>query len=102
MHIRFLGHVLLRADRRRRQRADRPVPDRQPEGGRSTADEVNPTHILLTHGHQDHYGDTVDIAKRTGAQVVTMVEIAGELAEHGLETSRTRTSAARSSSTGAG
>jgi len=50
------------------------------------ADEVDPTHILLTHGHGDHYGDTVDIAKRTGAPVLAIVEIANELAEQGLET----------------
>ena len=29
------------------------------------ASELEPTHIFLTHGHQDHYGDIVDIAKRT-------------------------------------
>jgi L-ascorbate metabolism protein UlaG (beta-lactamase superfamily) len=50
------------------------------------AGEVEPTHILLTHGHGDHYGDTVDIAKRTGAPVLAIVEIANELAEQGLET----------------
>ena len=50
-----------------------------------SADELEPTHILLTHGHQDHYGDIVDIAKRTGAQVLAIVEIADELAELGVE-----------------
>ena len=33
--------------------------------------------ILLTHGHGDHLGDTVDIAKRTGATVLAIVELAG-------------------------
>ena len=28
------------------------------------------THIVLTHGHDDHVGDTVEIAKKTGAQIV--------------------------------
>jgi L-ascorbate metabolism protein UlaG (beta-lactamase superfamily) len=50
-----------------------------------TADELEPTHILLTHGHADHYGDIVDIAKRTGAPVVAIVEIANELSELGVE-----------------
>jgi L-ascorbate metabolism protein UlaG (beta-lactamase superfamily) len=49
------------------------------------ADEVNPTHIFLTHGHADHFGDLVDIAKRTDAQVVAIVEIANELGQAGLE-----------------
>jgi L-ascorbate metabolism protein UlaG (beta-lactamase superfamily) len=43
------------------------------------ASELAPTHILLTHGHQDHYGDIVDIANRTGATVVALTEIADEL-----------------------
>ena len=51
-----------------------------------SADELDPTHILLTHGHQDHYGDTVELAKRTGAPVLALVEIANELAEAGVET----------------
>jgi L-ascorbate metabolism protein UlaG (beta-lactamase superfamily) len=37
------------------------------------ASELEPTHIFLTHGHQDHYGDTVEIAKRTGATVVAII-----------------------------
>ncbi len=49
------------------------------------ADDLDPTHILLTHGHADHYGDTVEIAKRTGAPVLALVEIAHELAELGVE-----------------
>ena len=47
----------------------------------TTADAVNPDVILLTHGHADHVGDTVDIAKRTGATVVAITELAGELGE---------------------
>jgi L-ascorbate metabolism protein UlaG (beta-lactamase superfamily) len=50
-----------------------------------SADELVPTHILLTHGHADHYGDVVEIAKRTGAPVVAMAEIASELAELGVD-----------------
>lgn len=32
--------------------------------------------ILLSHGHGDHLGDTVAIAKRTGAEVISVNEIA--------------------------
>ncbi len=49
-----------------------------------TADEVDATAILLTHGHADHLGDTVAIAKRTGATVLAIVELAGEIAEEGV------------------
>ncbi len=42
------------------------------------------THILLTHGHSDHVGDTVDIAKRTGARVVANFETCMWLANRGV------------------
>jgi L-ascorbate metabolism protein UlaG (beta-lactamase superfamily) len=51
----------------------------------ASADEVSPDVILLTHGHADHLGDTVDIAKRTGATVVAIVELANEIGEAGVE-----------------
>lgn len=43
------------------------------------------THILLTHGHDDHIGDAVAIAKKTGAQIVSNYEICMFLAEQGAK-----------------
>jgi L-ascorbate metabolism protein UlaG (beta-lactamase superfamily) len=51
------------------------------------ADELSPTTILVSHGHGDHLGDTVAIAKRSGAGVVALTEIAGELKGEGLDVS---------------
>lgn len=48
--------------------------------------EVEADVILLTHGHNDHVGDTVEIAKRTGALVVALNELAVYLASKGIET----------------
>jgi L-ascorbate metabolism protein UlaG (beta-lactamase superfamily) len=39
------------------------------------ASAVRPSFIILTHAHGDHYGDTVEIAKRTGATVISNYEI---------------------------
>jgi L-ascorbate metabolism protein UlaG (beta-lactamase superfamily) len=47
--------------------------------------DVDPTHIALTHGHADHVADVVEVAKRTGAQCVAMVELANWLEEQGVE-----------------
>src|SRR5690625_681095 len=47
---------------------------------------VEADYILLTHGHNDHVGDTVDIAKRTGATVVALNELAVYLGSKGLTT----------------
>jgi L-ascorbate metabolism protein UlaG (beta-lactamase superfamily) len=48
-------------------------------------DEVPADVILLTHGHGDHLGDTVEIATRTGATVVAIVELATEIATSGVD-----------------
>ncbi|MEA2062679.1 MAG: metal-dependent hydrolase [Gemmatimonadota bacterium] len=44
-----------------------------------SADELSCDAILLTHGHGDHLGDTISIAQRCGALVVTTYELAGYL-----------------------
>jgi L-ascorbate metabolism protein UlaG (beta-lactamase superfamily) len=43
------------------------------------------THVLLTHGHDDHVGDTADICKKTGAQLVANFEICMFLNGKGVE-----------------
>jgi L-ascorbate metabolism protein UlaG (beta-lactamase superfamily) len=40
--------------------------------------------ILVTHGHGDHVGDSLEIAKTTGAQVIAMPEIIQYLSNRGL------------------
>jgi L-ascorbate metabolism protein UlaG (beta-lactamase superfamily) len=40
------------------------------------ADEIGADFILISHGHGDHVGDAVAIAKRTGAIVISNFEIA--------------------------
>lgn len=43
------------------------------------------SHIVLTHGHGDHVGDTLDIAKQNGATVTTNYDLCMWLASKGLE-----------------
>jgi len=43
------------------------------------------THILLTHGHNDHVGDTVEIQKKTGAMLVANFEICMYLVGQGVD-----------------
>src|SRR3954468_9976470 len=51
----------------------------------ASAGDVPADVIALTHGHGDHIGDTVDIAKRTGAKVLAIVELAAEIESDGVE-----------------
>jgi L-ascorbate metabolism protein UlaG (beta-lactamase superfamily) len=50
----------------------------------ATADEVEPTHIAITHGHADHIADAVPVARRTGAHCVAVVELANWLGSKGI------------------
>jgi L-ascorbate metabolism protein UlaG (beta-lactamase superfamily) len=50
-----------------------------------TAEDVNPTHVLLTHGHVDHTADAIAVGKRTGASFVAHSELANILDEQGIE-----------------
>jgi len=51
----------------------------------TTGEEVEPTHIAITHGHADHMADAVPVAKRTGAHCVAIVELAEWLKGQGVE-----------------
>lgn len=41
-----------------------------PEVGR-IPDDVRPTHILVTHNHEDHVGDAIELSTRHGAPIIT-------------------------------
>ena len=84
MDIRFLGHACFELTEGNTRVLIDPFLTGNPKAA-VEASEVDPTHIFLTHGHADHIGDTVEIAKRTGAQVIAIVELANELAEDGVE-----------------
>jgi len=51
-----------------------------------SADSVEADYILVSHGHGDHFGDTVAIARRTGATVISNFEIATYCENQGLKT----------------
>ena len=52
----------------------------------SSADQVEADFILVSHGHWDHIGDTITIAQRSGATVVSNAEISGWLSKKGVKT----------------
>jgi L-ascorbate metabolism protein UlaG (beta-lactamase superfamily) len=84
MEIRFLGHACFELTEGDTRVLVDPFLTGNPKAAVEAGD-VEPTHIFLTHGHADHIGDTVEIAKRTGAQTVAIVELANEIGESGVE-----------------
>jgi L-ascorbate metabolism protein UlaG (beta-lactamase superfamily) len=84
MDVRFLGHACFTLSDGDTTVLIDPFLSGNPMAA-ATADEVTATTVLLTHGHGDHYGDVVGIAKRTGATALAITEIAGELGGEGLD-----------------
>jgi L-ascorbate metabolism protein UlaG (beta-lactamase superfamily) len=84
MEVQFLGHACFTLTDGSTTILIDPFLTGNPKGA-IAAEDVPATAILLTHGHQDHYGDTVAIAKRTGASVTAITELAGEIGEEGVE-----------------
>jgi L-ascorbate metabolism protein UlaG (beta-lactamase superfamily) len=51
-----------------------------------SAGDFSPQTILLTHAHNDHVGDSVEIAKRAGSTVIATFELANVLGAKGAKT----------------
>jgi len=84
MEVRFLGHACFELTDGDATVLIDPFLTGNPKAAIS-AEDAAATTILLTHGHSDHLGDTVAIAKRTGAPVVAIVELASELGAEGVD-----------------
>ena len=85
----WLGHASFRLDTADGKRiyVD-PFLKGNPKCPESEQDPDRADIIAVTHGHGDHVGDTVELAKKTGATVVAPVELAGWLGSQGVENTR--------------
>ena len=98
MHIQYLGHSAFKVTVAGAVVLFDPFLTGNPKfsGDRDAVIE-GVTHVLLTHGHNDHFGDTLDILKRTGATLVSTPELCGyvksvhgEAKVHGMNIGGTR------------
>lgn len=87
MKITWLGHSAFRLDTSKASILIDPFLTGNPGfagiDAKDTASGI--THILLTHGHGDHVGDTVRLAKDTGATVLANADLAAWLGSKGVE-----------------
>ena len=81
--VRWLGHACLLVETDGQRVLIDPFLTGNPAAA-IKAEEAAADFILVSHGHGDHVGDTVAIARRTGATVVANYEIAGWLQKQGL------------------
>ncbi|MDX6605868.1 MAG: hypothetical protein QOD14_408 [Solirubrobacterales bacterium] len=85
MEINYIGHATVElVDGDTRVLVDPFLKPNNPVA-QVTAEEVEPTHVVLTHAHQDHFADAVAVGTRTGATFVAISELANVLEEQGIE-----------------
>ena len=85
MKVTYLGHAAVAIDTGNHHILIDPFLTGNPVAA-AKAEDVQADAILITHAHSDHVGDAVAIAKRTGAKVVTIFELAAWLSSQGVET----------------
>ncbi len=82
--VRWLGHACLLCESDGGQALIDPFLTGNPAAA-TKAEDVPADFILVSHGHADHLGDTLAIARRTGAMVVSNYEISEWLQKQGLK-----------------
>jgi L-ascorbate metabolism protein UlaG (beta-lactamase superfamily) len=85
MEIRFHGHSCFELSEGETRVLVDPFLKPNNPAALVSAEDVDPTHVAVTHGHVDHMADAVGVATRTGAECVAIVEIANWLEEQGVE-----------------
>ena len=86
MKVTFLGHACFLLDDGKYKLLTDPFLTGNPLAA-VPADQVEADYIFVTHGHGDHLGDAVDIARRTGAPVCCTADLGNALfAPAGVET----------------
>lgn len=85
MKITFLGHASLQIEIGRYKLLVDPFISGNPKASDINVDELEADYILVTHAHQDHILDVEQIAKLTGATIVSNFEIVTHYQNKGLE-----------------
>jgi L-ascorbate metabolism protein UlaG (beta-lactamase superfamily) len=85
MEIRFHGHSCFELSEGETRVLVDPFLKPNNPAALLSAEDVEPTHVAISHGHVDHMADAVGVATRTGAECVAIVEIANWLEEQGVE-----------------
>ncbi len=86
MKINFIGHAAVYFETDNVKAVIDPFITHNGQATITVDDIKDLTHIFITHGHGDHIGDTVELAKKHNAQVITVFEIANYFNSLGLNT----------------
>lgn len=82
MKLKYLGHAAFYIETGDFKALIDPFLTGNPNAKSKPSDFTDITHIFVTHGHSDHLGDTIEIAKKTNSTVISNFEIAAFLGEN--------------------
>lgn len=85
MKFHYYGHSVVSCSSSEHTVVFDPFFTGNPKNG-DVPEDLKPNTIILTHGHEDHVGDTVSIAESSGAKVMAVFELATYLGKKGVET----------------
>jgi L-ascorbate metabolism protein UlaG (beta-lactamase superfamily) len=83
MKLTFLGHSAFQLEVAGKSILIDPFLTGNPQASTS-AETIDADYIVITHGHGDHVGDAVEIARRTNAMVISNHEISLWLRKQGV------------------
>lgn len=85
MNITYYGHSCFCAEINGKKILFDPFISANPLAAEIDVSGLMPDFILISHGHNDHIGDAVQIAKQSGATVVCSFEVGNWLSSKGVE-----------------
>src|SRR5690349_2684065 len=85
MKFRYYGHACFAVKDGGKTLLFDPFITPNPLAKKIDVNEIGADFILVTHGHSDHLADVIDIAKRTGALLITSYEVGVWFEKKGLD-----------------
>lgn len=86
MKLTYLGHSVVLIEEGKFKGIIDPYISGNPNCPISLNDLSNITHIFVTHGHSDHLGDTVELAKKNDSLIISNAEIVSYLKQFNIKT----------------
>ncbi|HXB95018.1 MAG TPA: metal-dependent hydrolase [Puia sp.] len=85
MKLTFYGHATFSITVKGKTLLFDPFLTGNPAAKNIDIDKIKADYVFITHGHGDHIGDVVTIAKKTGATCIGAAEVAGWMGKNGIE-----------------